>query len=221
MRDKEGDYRILPIAQQPLRELGGLLLVDGDFLITRVVILQVVDLLGLESVWDRLVTEHGVHLLQRLALGLGEEEPNDQSVGDVGSDEDEVEFVSKVRQSDWRDLGDEDVGSPIGASAHSSSEGSDTHGEDFTLVHPGNWSETGTEEEGTEEDDEGDTSALSIRVVGILSTPFGVDGGFNGKTDSHTNSSNDKWLLPSDAVENEGDENAGNDNTKSTVDASD
>src|SRR5271163_4819675 len=52
------------------------------------------------------VAEEIVHLLQRLTCGLGQQEPEEDCVGEVTDDEEVVVPVSNIGHSDWRDLPD-------------------------------------------------------------------------------------------------------------------
>lgn len=173
-----------------------------------------------KGVRDDLVTKDLVHLFESLALGLREEEDDNQPVHEVGADEQKIELPAKVLQSNGRDLRDQHVGSPVRACANGSSDGSDTHGEDFTLVNPGHGTEADTEEQRTEEEDESHSSGLSSSVITGLARVHGVDGGFDRQTENHTERAEDERLLAANSVDDEGDEREGDNRSEGAVDTS-
>lgn len=91
----------------------------------------------LERVRDELVTEHGIHLLQSSAFGLGVEEPERQQSHDVEDEEDVKVRKPDPGQGDGRELGKDEVDGPVGECRDGVAQRADLDGEDLGGVHPG------------------------------------------------------------------------------------
>src|SRR3954447_13981999 len=93
-------------------------------------------LLSLSHHNPRRVAEEIIHLLQRLTCGLGQQEPEEDRVGEVADDKEAVVPVSNLGHSDWRDLPDHCVEGERGHGRYTDTLGSRAGVEDFSGNDP-------------------------------------------------------------------------------------
>lgn len=114
---------------------------------------------------NELVTEHGIHLLQSPALGLGIEEPERQQSEDIENEEDVKVRKTNPRQSDGRELRKDEVDGPVGKRRDSVAQGADLDGEDLGGVHPGDDAQGRIEE--AEDKVHGDHGPQLVVIFGV------------------------------------------------------
>lgn len=114
---------------------------------------------------NELVTEHGVHLLQCPALGLGVEEPERQQSHDIEDEEDVKVRKPDPSQGDGRELRKDEVDGPVGKRRDGVAQCADLDGEDLGGVHPGDDAQGRVEE--AENKVHGDHGPQLVVVLGV------------------------------------------------------
>ena len=118
----------------------------------------------------RRITEEVVHLLERLLCSLGQQEPEEDGVGEVADDEGVVVFVPDIRHGDGRDLPDHGIEGKGRHSRDTDALGPSAGVEDFGGDDPGEWAAGGAEGEVVEpgHDDESPLCADIARHAGWI-----------------------------------------------------
>ena len=86
-----------------------------------------------------LIAKDLVHLLEALALCLGEEEKDDDGAEEVAAHEEDVVLPAEVGEADGADLAEEHHGGVVDDGGDREADRADLHGEDFYGVDPGDW----------------------------------------------------------------------------------
>lgn len=165
-------------------------------------------------------TEDDVHLLERLALGLGDQQREGTHTSDVDGGEHDEELPAELGYQGWGDLGDDEVEQPLGGRSEGETVVASAVGEDVGDVDP--WEGTPTEGVSdaveVEETGHGLRSGRNVvvgadgRWVGLLESADHVE------QDTHPDGGPEERPLATEPFDTDGDENCGGNDLDDTVD---
>ena len=181
-----------------------LLLIRLDFRLEIPCLIRLADLL-LASLSDDdpgCVGEEVVHFLERLAGSLGQQEPEEDGVGEVADDEEVVELVADVGQGDGRDLPDHGVEGEGGHGRDADTLGACAGVEDLGGDDPGEGAAGGAKREVVEpgHDDKAPFGAVVGRDTG---REFGEEDGGDDEGDHVAKVAENKWTATAEFVDKE------------------
>lgn len=176
------------------------------------------DVLGTSLCGDR--TEDDVHLLERLALGLGDQQRKGAHTEDIDGREHDEQLPAELGDQRGRDLGDDEIEQPLGGGGEGETVVTSAVGEDVRDVDPGQWTPAEGVSDAVHVDDTGHGLGCGRDVV------VGADGGRVGllqgaddeEEDAHPHGGPEERPLATEELDTEEDEDGSGDDFDDTVD---